>query len=320
MRRQGKICAILALSAIVAACGTDDLGTQYTEIGEEESGLLFYGPGLAGGFRRFLVGRDEQHIKRTTATYGPRAGDLPHAQLYFVEMPPGRHFTRLSPVEEMIEGWGYFENKTIVQGSKGSAVNVLGRIDHLTFTADGIACVIWRQPLGIKHDRGVGTILLDGYYCKGEGPMMSAAEAKAILKLIGHRKLGPVKPPPEWYPETAGKVDIPNLPFFAAWGHSGRFKTTVPGRLIFNNLAGTAEKPTLQGDIQTDAGPHGACNGGFELVQIEDLLFEGEWSLNCTDGVAAEGRLTIGKQQGESVLTGSGTDSEKQPVTLSLDA
>jgi hypothetical protein len=198
MRRQRKIVAILALSVIVAACDTDDLGTQYTEIGEEESGLLFYGPGLAGGFRRFLVGHDEHHIKRTTASYGPRAGDLPHAQLYFVEMPPGRHFTRLAPVEDMIESWGFFENKTIVRGGKGSAVNVLGRIDYLTFTADSIACVIWRQPLGIKHDRGVGTILLDGYYCKGEGPMMSGAEAEIVVKRIGHRKLGIVDPPAGW--------------------------------------------------------------------------------------------------------------------------
>ena len=118
-----QMLAVLGLAALIAGCAGDDLGTQFTEISEADSGLLFYGPGLAGGYRRFLTGRDEQHVKRTTGLYGPREGEFPRASMHFMEMPPGRHFTRIAKITDAIEAWGWFKERKTETGAQGTAVN-----------------------------------------------------------------------------------------------------------------------------------------------------------------------------------------------------
>jgi len=185
----------LAVSGLAGACSENDIGTEYIEVSEEDSGLHFDGPGLDGGFRRFLVGRDDQFVTRTMATFGPRSGEFPFASMHLSEMPPGRHFTRVASVVEMVDAWGWFENRTVTMGTKGTAVNSIGRVDYVPVVADGIACVIWRQIWGPRYAQGEGTNLLDGYYCKGEGQMMSAAEAESVVNRIGHKTHGPAVPP-----------------------------------------------------------------------------------------------------------------------------
>lgn len=226
MRWHGKVFASLALSAIVAACAADDLGPQYMEISEEESELLFYGPGLAGGFRQFLTGQDHQFVRRTLATYGPKYGEFPFARMYLAEAPPTRHFTSAPAVEKAFEQWGWFKNKTLEVGTTGDTVNAIGRIDFAAATADGVACVAWLQTFGPREDTGVGTRLLSGYYCKGKGPMMSAAEAEAIVKLIGHRKIGIVDPPADWTGSTLMRIQV-------IWGSEPSCRDGFDGQIGF---------------------------------------------------------------------------------------
>lgn len=196
---RGLTLALLALAgAWLAGCAQDSLGPEYTEISEEESGLQFYGPGLKDGFRRIIAGQDEQFITRMMASFGPPEGDYPHGQLMYIEMPPGRHFTRIDPPQKSIGSWGLFRDREIVNGPVGSGRNSIGRIDYAVFTADGLSCLILKQPFGTVYGLGRGTMLITGYYCKGVAPMMDAAEAEAIVSVVGHREHGPVTPPADW--------------------------------------------------------------------------------------------------------------------------
>ncbi len=197
--RKGLALAALALAAAwLAGCADRALGPEYIEISEQDSGLQFYAPGLKDGFRRIIAGQDEHHVTRMVATFGPREGDYPHGLLMYMEMPPGRHFTRIDPPQKSIGSWGLFKDREIVNGPAGSARNRIGRIDYAAFTADGLSCLVVKQPFGTIHDLGRGTMLISGYYCKGVAPMMDAAEAEAIASLVGHREHGPVTPPAGW--------------------------------------------------------------------------------------------------------------------------
>jgi len=203
MKQNAWLLLALAISALAGACTAADIGPEYVEVSEEESELLFYGPGLAGGFRQFLTGQDQHFVRRTIASYGPKRGEFPFAAIYFSETPPQRHFTRVLPVKKTIEQWGWFENKSIEFGASGATANTIGRIEFAAATADGVACVIWLQMFGPREGTSAGTRLLNGYYCRGEGPMISAAEAESIVKLVGHRKYGAVEPPARWSAEAA---------------------------------------------------------------------------------------------------------------------
>lgn len=191
---QKKLVLAAATALLIAGCASESLGPEYGEIGEAESGLQFNAPGLEGGYRKFIAGQDEKFINRTVGVYGPRQGEFPHGQLVLIEMPPGRHFTRVNPPKETIDDWGPFKNRKITYGPEGSAVNGIGRIDYAAFLADNLSCVVFRQPFGTVHDTGRGTRLLDGYYCRGETPIMTETEAVAIVKGVGHSEFGPPAP------------------------------------------------------------------------------------------------------------------------------
>lgn len=197
-----RVWLLIVLAACVSAggCAATDIGTEYVEISEEESGLQFYGPGLAGGYRHFLSGQDDHFVSRTVATYGPKSGEYPFARIYISETPPDRYFARSMPVEDTVKQW--FADKTIEMGATASAVNAIGRVDFITAIVDGVACVVWLQTFGTKDNTGVGTGLLNGYYCRGRGSMMTASEAEFIVKLVGHREHGTVEPPAGWSAAT----------------------------------------------------------------------------------------------------------------------
>ena len=186
---------VAAIYLSLTGCAGERLGPEYREIREEESGFQFYAPGLEGGYRQILTGQDEQFIKRTVATFGPKQGDFPYGILALTEMPPTRHFTRVNPPKDAIKEWGPFKDRAITHGPADATNNAIGRVEYAIFRADGISCVFFRQPFGTIHGVGRGTRLLDGYYCRGKAPMMTRAEAEAIVKAVGHRKYGPIEPP-----------------------------------------------------------------------------------------------------------------------------
>lgn len=166
--------AILALMApFVAGCADDALGPEYREIGETESGLQFYAPGLNGGYRKFIYGQDERYVKRTVGLYGPKQGEFPHGQLILIEMPPRLYFPNVTPPQDSIDDWGQFKNRAITHGPVGATVNKIGRIDYAAFLADRLSCIVFRQTFGTSYGSGGGgTRLIGGYYCKGETAMM----------------------------------------------------------------------------------------------------------------------------------------------------
>jgi hypothetical protein len=302
----------LAVSALLGSCTGADIGPEYVEVSEEESQLVFYGPGLAGGFRRFLTGQDEHFVRRTIGEYGPRQGEFPFALIYFSETPPTRHFTSVPRVEETVERWGWFSNKTVEIGGSGTAVNGIGRIDYAIATADGIACVVWLQTSGPREGTGVGTLVLNGYYCRGEGPMMRAPEAESIVKLVGHRKLGAVAPPEGWLAAVAASADrtVPaSLPIQVMWSNNSSGVDSFDGEILFSD----GQKPGVI-RIGTDAGRD--CEGVVSYDSEEKDKVNMLWGLTCADGVTASGKLTVRMVDNDVHLVGQGEDSRGQIIAI----
>ncbi len=180
--------ALLTFAAGLGGCAAGELGSQYEEISEAESRLVFAGPGLANGYRQFLYGQNEHYLEISSGMYGPPKGAFPQAYVRLVETPPDRHFTRLPTVSSMIEDYNLFEGKKITRGPGGRAVNAIGSFEYLEFTADALACVVWQQPFGQMDMTGVGNGYFSGYYCRVGQTMMSPGEASGIPKRMDRRR------------------------------------------------------------------------------------------------------------------------------------
>jgi hypothetical protein len=304
IRRNLIVVATVALLA--AGCANESLGPEYGEISEAESGLQFYAPGLRGGYRKFIYGQDEQFVKRMIGVYGPKQGEYPHGQLSFIEMPPGRHFTRINPPQDTIEDWGPFENRAITRGPVGTAVNAIGRIDYAAFLADNLSCIIFRQPFGTVYDTGRGTQLLDGYYCKGEAPMMTKGEAAAIAKAVGHRKYGPLEPPAGWSGSSGAASAQSLFDLVVVWaGDDGM--TRLTGTAFIGENGQLAE-------MRIVVGARGSCRGSLSPDSVADNVSEGAWELRCGDGSRASGRYkTISE-----LASGEGQDENANKVFLTI--
>lgn len=301
-RNRRKLTVIAAMALFLAGCGENALGPEYGEISEEESGLQFYAPGLEGGYRNIIYGQDERFIKRTVAVYGPKQGEFPHAQLVLIEMPPRRHFTRIDPPGDTIEEWGAFKNRAIIQGPAGTVVNKIGRIEYAAFLADRLSCIVFRQVFGTVYGTGRGTRLLDGFYCKGEAPMMTKGEAVAIIKVVGHRKYGPIKPPEGWPKPMALKIQ-------AIWSNGSSDVDIVNGEITFP--PGGKNGVMRIGPV---AGRN--CSGAVSYDRKEkDKVFM-LWSLVCADGITATGTLAIRKVKNSTYLVGDGEDSKGRNVAI----
>lgn len=188
------------LALLATACAGDDLGPVFNEISEKESDLQFYGPGLAGGSRQIIAGYNKHNVWRVSTSYRSIHGHYPQAHMIFYELPPGRHYYTIKPVEKEVLDWNWFKGKTVELGTAGTTTSKLGNIRLVALTVDGKSCVAWKQPMGTKKNNSVGNMLLLGYYC-GEGDtMITETEAASIVKQIGHRKYGPLEPPEDWMP------------------------------------------------------------------------------------------------------------------------
>ncbi len=312
MKRGARLLLALAGPAIVGACTGADIGAEYIEVSEAESELLFYGPGLAGGYRQFLTGQDQHYVRRTIATYGPQRGEFPFARIYLSETPPQRHFTRALPVEKTIEQWGWFKNKTIEIGASDATANAIGRIEFVTMTADGVACMVWLQTFGPREGTGVGTRLLNGYYCKGEGPMIATAEAEAIVKVVGHRRYGAVEPPAGWSAAATAPADraVPaSLPIQVMWSNESFGVDSFDGEIVFSDGQETAMMR-----IGANAGHD--CEGVVSYDSKDRDKVNMLWHLTCADGVTAKGKLTISMADNAVHLVGQGEDSRGQIIAI----
>lgn len=179
----------LVVVAMTAACTQSDLGTEYAEITEAESGLIFHPPGLQDGYRRFISGQNASFDDTTIGVYGPPHGALPQAQIVIIETPPTRHFNKIPEPRSSLKKWNIFEDRTVVFGVTGIANNAIGRAKYAAFTADEMSCVTWTQGIDPRYDRSAGSHMLAGYFCR-DGDAMTAAQAMEIISQVGHREYG----------------------------------------------------------------------------------------------------------------------------------
>lgn len=303
-----KLIVAVATALLVAACTGESLGPEYGEISEEESGLQFYAPGLAGGYRKVIAGQDEHYINRMVAQYGPERGEFPHGQIILIEMPPRYYLPSIPPPQDTLDDWGLFENRTITQGPAGTAVNKIGRIKYAALRADKLSCVVFQQPFGTAYGSGGGgTHLIGGYYCKGEAPMMTEAEAEAIAKAVGHRKYGPIEPPEGWQGTTAPAADRRKLDLVVLWAGGDETK-----RLTGTAYIGGKDQQT---ERRIFVRAQGSCHGAPAPDSGAESAKEGAWKLWCGDGSKASGRY---RTSGESAA-GSGKDENANKVSLTIE-
>ncbi len=311
MIRHARRILVLAVFALAGACTSGDIGPEYLEVSEEESKLQFYGPGLAGGYRLFLTGKDNHFVRRTIASYGPVSGEFPFARMYLAETPPTRHFTRVQPVKEGLEQWDWFRGKALEIGASGDTANAIGRIEYAAATADGIACVAWLQTFGPREGTGVGTRVLSGFYCKGKGTMPSTAESESIVRLIGHRTYGAIEPPAGWTASTAStnRTGSISIPIQVIWANDSSGVDIFGGRIRI-------PEGQENGVITLGAGAGRQCEGVVNYDKREsDRLFM-RWLLTCANDLNASGTLTMKDVGGSTYVVGEGKDNRGRKVSL----
>ncbi len=186
-----RFLATAVVMTTMAACAESDLGTEYAEISESESGFIFDEPSLRNGYRRFISGQNASFDVTTIGVYGPRTGDLPQAQIVLVETPPGRHFGRILTPKDSLKRWKLFEEQTPIFGASGSTTNGVGSVRYTAFTANRMSCVAWTQGFDPRYDQSAGSHMLAGYYCRAGSAPLPDRESEEIVKLVGHREYGP---------------------------------------------------------------------------------------------------------------------------------
>lgn len=197
--RIARVLPTVVLAAMLTACTQNDMGSEYEEIAEEKTNLVFYGPGLNGGYRQFLTGKSPRYDTVTIGIYGPGSGSFPRAQIVLHEAAPQRHFLTAPSLSKYVAKREFFKGRDITPGKEGETNNAAGSIRYLTFLADTMPCVAFVQFMGVRDEGGLGDKRLLGFYCRGEGqPAISAGEAVEIVKTIGHRKHGAPEPPKGW--------------------------------------------------------------------------------------------------------------------------
>ena len=188
----------LMLAAALAACVANDMGMEFEEIAEADSSIVFYGPGLDGGYRKFLTAQTAQFDTITVGIYGPRRGAFPRAQIQLHELAPRRYFPSALSLSDYVEETEFFQGRKIAPGAEGETRNAAGSIRYLTLRADAMPCVAFVEIIGGRGTGGMGSKRLSGFYCRETGAAITAGEAVGIVQAIGHRKYGAPKPPPGW--------------------------------------------------------------------------------------------------------------------------
>ncbi len=130
--------------------------------------------------------------------------------------------------------------------------------------------------------------------------MMSAGEAESIVRLIGHRRYGPIEPPDGWF-------DNGTLPIAVMW------KNRSSG---LDHFRGIIQVPRDGRDGTIHIGPRGGrkCSGPLIPEEAHNGRTVMKWSLTCSDGLTAKGSLRY-RHRDEYVI-GEGEDSEGRDLAL----
>jgi len=204
--------AIIILSFIgLAACDTtSDLGVEFTEITEEESDLVFYGPGLQGGFRRIISGKvPKDDEEKTIAFYGPALGKTPYAEIHHNRITRHNSYFNNIPLDSFAENLMAEIKETSnippTLFEKDTAINKLGNIHYLTYLDGDETCISFFQIYG-NYGSSKDRLIAGSYYDEGTVGF-NLSQIKYILSMIGDKKVNTPFKPQSWLV----KKSSPNL-------------------------------------------------------------------------------------------------------------
>ena len=130
--------------------------------------------------------------------------------------------------------------------------------------------------------------------------MMSASEAEAIVRLIGHRDYGPIEQPEDWSAEDTLTIAV-------MWKNAS-------SRL--DHFRGSIRVPEGGRDGTIRVGRRGErkCSGPLIPERIEGGRTVMKWSLTCSDRLTAKGSLRY--LATDDYVIGEGQDSEGGRLAL----
>ena len=304
-RRKVSVAAMaILLAGILSACQTSgEWFLEQKQVAEADNDVLFYAPGLAEGYRKFLTGRTASYDHLALASYGPKKGSFPVAEIILNEAMAGRHIQIIGGIEGYLKKWKRLEDVSNWQHQeKGFIENGLGSAEYLAASASDADCVVFRQYWKPSFYNGFNKWLF-GYYCvERNGPIK--LDPKAVLSNLGHREDAPISPPPGWAEQVVEAkqevrtslkepVATNHLPLEVTWeGREGTLEGTlhVPVR-----------KKSGQMTFRLENGME--CKGEWTWFSGEygKGMVTGSWAASCPSGDRATGFYNS-----EKPLTGYG--------------
>ena len=307
--------ALLLSAAMLAGCAADGgLGDEFSEITEDASKIVFYGPGLSGGYRRFIHNIKERGaLERTTASYVSPDGPYPRAQIVLAETDDDhyiRGWTVRSP-GELARQVAESQGSQWQQDGHGYAGNAIGSVEYIRGRLAQNPCVFFLQRWRQADFEGVNDYrsLMQGYYCGAAGQLIDDARATEILQALGHRFEGlPVRPADVADSRVTVKAAPsearspgPNADFVADWeGIGDQLKgamTLIPGDGGGRFTATTSNGLACRGRWTQDAGRPDT----------------GPWSMECDNGISVTGRF---KSEAANRGQADATDSKGRRVKI----
>lgn len=278
---------LLAVMGLFACQTTSELGGESVEINEDESDLVFYGPGLDGGFRRLIAGRIGNSYQ-IYGIYGPKTGEYPNAEIVYQRIVRHNYFFENIDIEEEVASWNS-KGSTPKIIATGRTKNSVGSIEYATYVKGNESCVQLLQVYGgvAESTRLKGNRLIMGYYCDQGSEPFSVEDAENIARRVSDRSF--VK-------QNASIVSKEiHLSFDMDWGGAA-------------SIAGIAVKMTKStsddflGHINFTSPSLGKCYGNMkiaidELASLDDQK-NGDWKLWCGDVTASGDFIIQSKKNG----------------------
>lgn len=317
----------LALLSVLAACVTSsDIGKKSEEISEAESDLVFYGPGLEGGFRRIITGMNGPRARQTFAMYGPKKGKTPYANIVMLHVGSLNYYFKKQSIEKTVAIWAQNENNPPSIVDEGYVVNKLGKALYATYMEGGEACVAFILNYGGSEANSLaGNRKMTGHYCDKRTSNFSHEEVTRILKTLGDKNVKYPEPPIGWVAASSaaagsasslsGLTKLSLLLSFE-WDN-GSIVENIRADLSKGQLAGnTIVAPFHFENLKT-----GKCDGNLKLTKnafdTKAKSISGKWEIDCAQKIT-RGSFTIGESIMEDFLAELSTEeiAKVQQVTF----
>lgn len=317
MKKIGIWGVVLGAIAVSGCVSTSDIGNKNRQITEAESPLVFNGPGLENGYRKFTVGTSANHLVMTVlADYGPKSRRYPSANLMFRKLTDTEYHFYKVDLEEELQRYTSFKENLPALGEEQFYVNNMGRVDYVPFQHAGEHCIFFVQNKGRGTGSLGGNMRIQGFYC--DTKPISRETAVAALASLDIRNEGRVI-------KVEKKVEAPNklanlvgpeksAEFMMGWdGVVEERKISVKYRLVSE----------VDGTFSFYTPATGSCNGDISLEKgISELKegkpADGDWSFTCHKGQSGSGSLKIfSKEDGSANIYANGEDKEGNAFNLS---